>query len=72
MIHTFVTADTIGTIPVEVREALGLKPGDLIGYEIEGRCAVLKKVNPHDPWENPFALFTEWADELDEEAFRNL
>jgi bifunctional DNA-binding transcriptional regulator/antitoxin component of YhaV-PrlF toxin-antitoxin module len=72
MIHAFITAETIDAIPVEVREALGLKTGDLIGYEIGGKCAVLKKVNPNDPWENPFAMFTEWADELDEEAFRNL
>jgi antitoxin PrlF len=71
MIHAFITAETIGGLPVEVRDALDLKPGDLVGYAVEGRAVVLKKINPNDPWENPFATFTEWADELDS-VFDNL
>lgn len=72
MIHSRVTAKSQTTIPRAVRVALGLKPGDLIGYEIEGDEVVLKKFNMADPFDNPFATFTEWADELDEEAFRDL
>ncbi len=65
MIHSRITAKSQTTIPRAVRIALGLKPGDFVGYDIENGEVRLKKFNPNDPFENPFALFTEWADELD-------
>ncbi|MFD1610797.1 AbrB/MazE/SpoVT family DNA-binding domain-containing protein [Sphingomonas tabacisoli] len=65
MIHSRITAKSQTTIPRAIRLALGLKPGDFIGYEIEGGEVKLKRYNPADPFENPFATFTEWADELD-------
>ena len=65
MIHSRVTAKSQTTIPRAVRAALGLRPGDFIGYEIDGGEVVLKRYNPSDPFDNPFAMFTEWADELD-------
>ncbi|MBS0503943.1 MAG: AbrB/MazE/SpoVT family DNA-binding domain-containing protein [Proteobacteria bacterium] len=72
MIHARLTPETLIAIPLEVRKALDLKAGDFVGYDIENGAAVLKKINPNDPFENPFATFTEWADELDTEAFRDL
>jgi antitoxin PrlF len=72
MIHSRLTAEALAELPPEVREALKLQVGDLVGYEVEGSTVTLKKIDLSDPFENPFATFTEWADELDSEAFRNL
>lgn len=65
MIHSRVTAKAQTTIPRAVRHALSLKPGDLISYEIENGAVLLKRYDPADSASSPFALFSEWADELD-------
>ena len=36
------------TIPKQVREALGVGPGDLVAYEIEDGVVRLKRVEPFD------------------------
>ena len=36
------------TIPKEVRDTLGVKPGDLVKYEIEKGVVSLKRVEPFD------------------------
>lgn len=58
-------------IPKAVREKLGLKPGDLVRYRIEGGRVVLERATP-EVEDDPFAVFTEWAGEADDEAFRSL
>jgi len=66
VIHSRISSKAQTTIPRAVREALGVKGGDVLAYEIEGDRVVLKRARPSlDPFENPFATFTEWADELD-------
>jgi antitoxin PrlF len=73
MIHSRVTSKAQTTVPAAVRRALGIEPGDEIGWELEGDRVVLRRVEPDtDPFDSPFALFTEWADELDSEAFDKL
>ena len=58
-------------IPKAVREKLGLKPGDLVRYVFEGKRVVIERaLNETD--DDPFATFTEWASEADEEAYRSL
>jgi len=58
-------------IPKAVREKLGLKPGDLVRYVFEGKRVVIERaLNETDA--DPFATFTEWASEADEEAYRSL
>lgn len=62
------------TIPKEVRETLGVKPGDLVKYEIENGVVSLKRVEPFD-FEFHVALsktMEEWTSPEDEEAFRDL
>ena len=42
------TSKSQTTIPREVRERLGLRPGDTIVYEIEGDTVRLRKLAPLD------------------------
>lgn len=58
-------------IPKAVREKLGLRPGDLVRYVFEGNRVVIERA-PTDVEDDPFATFTEWASEADEEAYRSL
>jgi len=62
------------TIPKEVRKALGLKPGDLLLWEVVEGKAVVRRVEPLDlaylrALEESLA---EWASPEDEEAYRGL
>ena len=57
-------------IPREVREKLGLRPGDtVVDRETESGVVIEK----HEPVEfDPFETFTEWASPEDEAAFAHL
>ena len=62
------------TIPTKIRQLLGLKSGDLIGFDIKEGSVVIKKASPLDV---AFAkavegTLSEWASEEDEEAYRDL
>lgn len=63
MIVGRITAKAQTTIPRAVRMALGVKPGDEIAYEIDGDRVVMRRVG--DPFDKPFANFSEWGDDLD-------
>ena len=66
MIIGRITAKSQTTIPRAVRQALGIGPGDDIGYEIERGRVTLKRVDrTADPFIANYAAFTEWADEAD-------
>lgn len=76
MIIGKITAKAQTTIPQAVRRALGLSPGDEIGYEIEDGRVILTKITSADalsgdPFINTFAMFDEWASEADCKAFDN-
>lgn len=62
------------TIPVEVRERLGLEPGDVVVYEIEGERAILHRAEPLDIAFHAALSSTleEWGSAEDDEAFREL
>ena len=67
MIIGKITAKSQTTIPKAVRNALGVKPGDEVGWEIDGGSVTIIKVNAAegDPFIGNFTTFTEWADETD-------
>ena len=67
MIIGRITAKAQTTIPRAVRLALGVGPGDEIGYEIDGDKVILTRVKPDekDMFVNNFSTFTEWSDEYD-------
>ena len=63
------------TIPKGLRESLGLKPGDVITYEIaDDSSVVLRRFDPSNPFFDLAVSETleEWGSEEDEEAFRDL
>ena len=62
------------TIPKEVREGIGLEPGDTVAYEVHNGVIVLKHVEPFDAAFHAALSNTldEWATPEDEEAFRDI
>ncbi len=59
------------TLPKEIRDALGARPGDTIVYEVEGNVVRLKRLEPFDAAFHKALSNTlsEWASNEDEEAF---
>ena len=55
-------------IPREVRERLGLKPGDTLRYRVTDKGVLLDKA-PAGEADDPFAAFSEWSGEADEKAY---
>jgi antitoxin PrlF len=70
-----VTAKGQTTIPKGVREALEIRPGDLIVWEVApDRRAVVRRAQPWD-FEYLRAVegtLSEWTSPADEEAYRDL
>ncbi|NJM30176.1 MAG: AbrB family transcriptional regulator [Rhizobiales bacterium] len=58
-------------IPREVRERLGLKPGDRVRYSYSASGVTIEKAG-HGAEDDPFAVFTEWSGAADEEAYGRL
>jgi antitoxin PrlF len=65
MIHSRITSKAQTTIPRAVRAALGLRTGDELAYEIDGDRVILTRKAAADPFDDAFALFTEWAGDAD-------
>jgi antitoxin PrlF len=58
-------------IPREVRQQLGLKPGDTLRYRVTDAGVLLDKA-PANEADDPFATFSEWSNEADEKAYGSL
>jgi antitoxin PrlF len=58
-------------IPREIREKLGLKPGDTLRYRLTEQGVLLDKAAANEA-DDPFASFSEWASEADEKAYGGL
>jgi len=59
-------------VPKAVREALGVGPGDQLGYTIENGRVVVTAIEKPAAHDDPFACFDEWASELDSEGYASL
>jgi antitoxin PrlF len=59
-------------LPKEVRSALGVGPGDQVGYSIRDGRVILTPVRAPAPEDDPFACFDEWASEADTEGYASL
>ena len=55
-------------LPKRVREKLGVGPGDLVRFVERDGAMIIERLE-RDPFEDPFALFDEWASPEDIEAF---
>lgn len=62
------------TIPKEIRQAMGVEPGDVIGYEVHDGVVTLRRVEPFDHAFHAALTGTldEWTTPEDDEAFRDL
>ena len=62
------------TIPANIRKAIGVEPGDLISYELQGESIKLKRIEPFDAAYHTSVSETleEWNSPEDEEAFSDL
>ena len=58
-------------IPREVRQQLGLKPGDTLRYRVTDAGVLLDKA-PANEADDPSATFSEWSNEADEKAYGSL
>lgn len=72
LITSRMTSKAQTTIPQAVRNALGLKPGDELAYQIEDGRVVLMRAELQQPVDDPFATFSEWDSEADRRAYASL
>jgi bifunctional DNA-binding transcriptional regulator/antitoxin component of YhaV-PrlF toxin-antitoxin module len=69
------TIDEAGnlTIPADAPKALGLVPDQHVALRTASDALVLSRSGEEPAIStNPFAMFTEWADEVDRQAFDHL
>jgi len=74
MKHSRLTTKYQTTIPVSVREHLGLKQGDAVVFDIQNGQVIVRKALPLD-LEYTAALsgtLEEWGSDYDEEAYASL
>ena len=72
MITSKLTSKAQTTVPQPVRAALGLKPGDLLWYELVQGQVILRK-SPAPPGRaDPFGAFAAWRSPADEKAYGQL
>lgn len=74
MLTSRLSAKSQVTIPKEVRDRIGLKPGDSVVYEVRNGVIMLKRMEPFDAAFHAALTETldEWSTQADSEAFRDL
>ena len=71
MITSKLTSKAQTTIPLPVRNALRLGPGDELAYAIEGERVIITKA-PKPPFDDPFGTFGEWSTDSDRQGYADL
>jgi antitoxin PrlF len=70
-----VTSKFQATVPADVRAALGIKAGDMIGWDVKDGVATMRVMPSNLMGWDPMtwmAFAPEWLSAEDEEAFRDL
>jgi len=65
-----ITSKSQTVIPRQVRDLLGLKPGDRLRYRKTPAGIVIEKAGNAE--DDPFAVFTEWSSAEDDKAYEGL
>jgi antitoxin PrlF len=71
MIFPKLTSKNQTVLPKEVREQLGVKPGDRLSYNLTGQGIVIAKA-PLTAEDDPFSVYSEWSSAADEKAYGKL
>ena len=69
--YSKITTKSQTVIPKNVREKLGLRPGDRLRYAITPSGIKIEKAERQSE-DDPFTVFTEWSSEADEKAYGKL
>jgi antitoxin PrlF len=70
-VYSKVSVKSQTVLPAEVRERLRIKPGDRLRYIIDETGVRIERSAPNEE-DDPFATFTEWASDADDEAYADL
>lgn len=70
-VYSKVSVKSQTVLPAEVRERLRIKPGDRLRYVIDETGVHIERSAPNEE-DDPFATFTEWASDADDEAYADL
>lgn len=57
-------------LPRDVRDKLGVKPGDVLRYRVTDQGVLIDKAPAET--DDPFAAFSEWSSVADEKAYGKL
>lgn len=57
-------------LPRDIREKLGIKPGDILRYRLTEDGVLIDKAASES--DDPFVSFSEWSSAADEKAYGNL
>ena len=71
MITSRMSSKSQTTVPQAVRNALGIREGDDLAYDIVDGRVILTKARPVVQ-DDPFAEFEEWGSEADTKAYAGL
>jgi antitoxin PrlF len=71
MITSKLTSKAQTTIPLPVRHALRLAPGDKLACAIDGERVIVTKAEKAAA-DDPFAAFSEWSSEADRVGYADL
>lgn len=66
-----ISAKSQTVIPREIRDQLGLKPGDRVRYTATEKGVMIEKAGSQLE-DDPFAVFSEWSSAADEKAYGKL
>jgi antitoxin PrlF len=59
-------------LPKQIREALGVRPGDTLRYRVTEQGVLIDKARRAIDADDPFAAFAEWGGAADDEAYGDL
>jgi antitoxin PrlF len=70
LVTSKVTSKSQTVIPAVIREKLGVGPGDVLRYVETADGILIEKARTVE--DDPFATFSEWATEADDNAYADL